>query len=234
MKAIGYIVEEYGMEAALTEEFRTRIAAFATGLGAGVVRFYQDAADALMLPFVRRAGAEQLLKELADGDIVVVVKAVWVLTSAADALELIRLLAARKISLYCLDLEENLTLPAPRQLKVYEGSAPLVEKLLTVLAQNEQTGHAKAIRAAKKRMKSEGKYLGGPVPFGWRVSGAVLVTDREQQKIIREIRKLKDDRWSFREIAEKLREKHGLNFSHEGIRKIYLKSNEKNAPSSEK
>jgi len=100
-------------------------------------------------------------------------------------------------------------------------SAPL----LAALAVCDGSQHGETIRAAKRQMKRQGKYLGGPVPFGWKVDEGFLVKDREQQKIITRIRTLRADRWSYRDIAIKLGKTFDIHLSHEGIRKI-LKANE--------
>ena len=73
-------------------------------------------------------------------------------------------------------------------------------------------------------MVKEGRYIGGPVPFGWQVKDGFLKKDRQQQKVIRQIQKWRADRWSYRDISSKLREKLGVKLSHEGIRKVLMKS----------
>ncbi len=225
MKVVGYLFEEAGQSCAEDiDKQRQHIADFATGFGVRVVRFYHEQESSGSSPFVERREAKRLLQELDDGDVMVVTRAAWVLSSASDGISLIHEFVRRRVSLYCLDLDENLTLPSPRQLKVYEGSAALVLQLLMALDENEKGGHAQSIRSVKRRMKKEGKYLGGPVPFGWRLEGAYLVVDREQQKIIREIRRLKEERWSYRDIARRLKEQYDIRLSHEGVRKVFLKN----------
>ena len=69
--------------------------------------------------------------------------------------------------------------------------------------------------------------MGGPVPFGWQVDGEYLVQDLKQQQIIREIIKLRSDRWSYRDIVRKLQEGHNVQLSHEGIRRILVSNAQK-------
>ncbi len=88
-------------------------------------------------------------------------------------------------------------------------------------------GHAEAIRAGKARKKKAGKYLGGPVPYGYCLGeDDCLHKDEQQQGIIKEMRSLKKDRWSYRNIAKKLEEEHNLKFSHEGVRRILIRKRE--------
>jgi DNA invertase Pin-like site-specific DNA recombinase len=124
------------------------------------------------------------------------------------------------ISLYCIDLNENISLPAERKLVVSEGGSSLILAVLTALAVCDDSKHGESIKAAKRHQKREGKYMGGPVPFGWRVEGEYLSQDLKQQQIIRDIIKLRSDRWSYRDIVGKLQERHKVKLSHEGIRRI--------------
>ncbi len=114
-----------------------------------------------------------------------------------------------------------------RRLAVSRGIAPVVRVLCEALAQQlpQSGGHSAAIRAGKAKQKKEGKYLGGPVPFGYSLgSDACLHRDEDQQGLIRKMCDMKADRWSYRAIAGKMNEQYDLHFSHEGIRKIILKN----------
>jgi DNA invertase Pin-like site-specific DNA recombinase len=99
--------------------------------------------------------------------------------------------------------------------------------VLTALAACETSKHGESIKAAKRNQKREGKYLGGPVPFGWQVEGEYLIQDRKQQQIIKEIISLRSDRWSYRDIVSKLQERHALQVSHEGVRRILMSNAQK-------
>lgn len=172
-------------------------------------------------PFRERPEGGKLLHGLRPGDTVVAMKAAWVLTSAKEGAKLMRSLNKRAISLYCVDLEENISMPAERRLMVSEGNAALVQKLLDALAACENRGYGDAIRANKRARKLEGKYIGGPVSFGWQVSkDGFLEQNFEQQKVIEKIRKLRADRRSYRYISLELKNKLDIKLSHEGIRRI--------------
>jgi DNA invertase Pin-like site-specific DNA recombinase len=150
-----------------------------------------------------------------------VAQAVFVLGSSREASRLLQVLRERGISLVCLDIDEDISLDRERRLVVSKGGAVLVQKILAALSICDSTRHGEAIRATKRSQKREGKYLGGPVPFGWQIGDdGYLVQNVEQQRMIREMLRLREDRWSYRDIASKLLEKHGLNLSHEGIRKV--------------
>lgn len=222
MNVRGYLFSDEQDDGAVEAHMR-EMEHFTAGLGGRLSLYYVETDSSLKMPFRERAEGKKLLADLQSGDVIVTAKAEWVLSSAKEGLGLISSLAENAISLYCVDLGENITLPSPRQLVVSEGNAQLIRKLLESLAVSESTTHGQSIKAAKRRMKKEGKYLGGPVPFGWCVQGEYLVKDKEQQKIIREIRKLKADRWSYRDIAKKLNERFDIHLSHEGVRKVLIK-----------
>ncbi|MBM9603446.1 recombinase family protein [Desulfopila inferna] len=223
MTVTGYLLlEESAADITAVDIERRTIERYAATIGVRLDHLRIEQGTSIRRPFAERTQGRKILAEIEKGDSIVAGKAEWVLSSAREGLHLINMLQERKVALYCADLEENITLPVERKLVVYEGGADLVKRLLISLAACESSSHGDSIRAAKRQMKKEGKYLGGPVPFGWHVKAGFLVQDREQQKVIREIRKLRADRWSYRDIAQKLTHLFGLQLSHEGIRKILL------------
>jgi len=179
------------------------------------------------VPFKERKEAQLLLENIQVGDVIVTLHARWVLGSPGEALQLLALLKEKQISLYCVDLKGDIVNKTERKLQVNEGIAPIVLDLCKALSVGvDSKSHAEAIRAGKARRKKDGKYLGGPVPFGFFLGDDDrLQKDEQQQGIIQEMRSLKADRWSYRNIARKLEEKYSLKFSHEGVRRILMKEN---------
>ncbi len=173
-----------------------------------------------------RKEGRRLLENVVSGDVIIVMKTMWVLGSPGRGLALLDILREKQVSLFCADLDGDLVLETERKLIVSRGIAPLVRLLCEALSAGaDNNGHSAAIRAGKARRKKEGKYLGGPVPYGFQVSGdGRLCQNNKQQTIIDEMVSLKEDRWSYRDIARKMKEQHGLKFSHEGIRRILLKN----------
>lgn len=229
MTVYGYMIEGVaGDDKGSLDEQRKALLNYSDELGVQVDDYFIEHDDGRirMKPFAEREAAKRMIDTSTDGDILLIPSSEWVFVSARSCLELIDNLAYRSVSLYCCDLKENITMPVSRNLVISEGNATLIRKIVSLLSIGERKSHAETIRTAKKQMKIEGKYLGGPVPFGWRVKGKYLVKDREQQKIIREIIKLKNDRWSYRDISLLLREKFSVTLSHEGVRKIYRKEQE--------
>ena len=176
--------------------------------------------------FRERSEGRRLLENVQAGDVVFTMCAEWVLGSPLEALSLLAELKEKKVSLFCVDLDGDVVLKTERKLRVTEGIAPLVYELCKALSVNVTVkGYGEAIRAGKAQKKKDGKYLGGPIPFGYALDAeGRLQRDEQQQAIIAEMQNLKRDRWSYRNIAKKLEEEYGLKFSHEGVRRILLKS----------
>ncbi len=176
--------------------------------------------------FMDRKEGKRLLENVVSGDVIIVMKTMWVLGSPRKGLALLNKLREKQVSLFCVDMDGDLVLETERKLTVSQGVAPLVRLLCEALSAGaDNNGHSAAIKAGKARRKREGKYLGGPVPYGFQVSGdGRLCLNNKQQTIIAEMVGLKEDRWSYRDIAKKMKDQHGLRFSHEGIRRILLKN----------
>jgi len=177
-------------------------------------------------PFMDRNEARRLLENVQEGDAVYTARAKWILGTPEEALRLIQMLGDKKVSFHCIDLKGDIVRETERKLIVSQGIAPVVRSVCEALSTRmESASHSAAIRAGKARQKEAGKYLGGPVPFGFQVSGhGYLEQNGDQQIIIDQMVNMKEDRWSYRDIARKMREDHGLKFSHEGIRRIMLKN----------
>jgi len=189
--------------------------------------FIEDAAT-LKKPLRERSEGRKLLDHCCEGDAVLVAQSSWILSSAKEALRVLKSLAAKKTALYCINLGDNISIPNERKLVVSEGPANLVLRLLEGLSVCESTEHGASIKAAKTQLKKKGRYLGGPVPFGWMVSEeGVLVNNPVEQKIISEIEQLRKNKNSYREIAVQLRQKFDVRMSHEGVRKVLERNREK-------
>lgn len=227
MNVLGYIFPGQSTEhSILVAEQQESILKFSKGIDENVNSFLVEESISVKSPFRQRKEGRRIMDIIQPGDSIITMKAEWVLGSAKEGLWLVKTLYNKSVSLYCIDLEENISLSTPRKLEVSEGGAALIKKILQALAVCENSKHGDSIRAAKKKMKEQGRYLGGPVPFGWKVENGYLRKNMEQQRVIKEIEKLRAERWSYRDIVGKLNKKFGVRLSHEGVRRI-LKNNEK-------
>jgi hypothetical protein len=75
-----------------------------------------------------------------------------------------------------------------------------------------------------KKEKESGSFAGGDVPFGFKVDDAGnLVEHPQDQVVLKEMKKLREEGVSFRAISEQLLKRTPpVKLSHSGIRKILL------------
>jgi hypothetical protein len=230
MRVLGYIFLAQDKHHLVAESVqRAALQAYGRSLGLQLEEICIEESTPLKRPFKDRFVGGKLLRSCGPGDIIIVMKTEWVLSSAGDGEQLLRSLKAAQIALHCIDLGGNISLPEKRRLMVSEGLAAVVEKLLAALTVSESNSLGQAIRTAKERRKELGKYLGGPVPFGWDVNPErYLVPNEGQQQIIHAIVDMRNNLWSYREISQKLKDEYKIRLSHEGVRKI-VKSNTGNS-----
>jgi hypothetical protein len=222
MQVFGYIFIardwSHALEAA---EQEAAISAYVRELGLPSAQFVVEEDGDLEQPFRIRPVAAELLPRLGAGDILLVMKAAWILASAREGERLLQQLRGGAVALHCLDLGGNISLPEKRRLQIFEGPAALVGTLLAALAACENGGYDQVTHTTKGNGKKREKYTSGPVPFGWQVDGdGYLVPHPEQQHIIEAIAGLRRDRCSYREISRKLQQDYGVRMSHEGVRRL--------------
>jgi DNA invertase Pin-like site-specific DNA recombinase len=222
MSVFGYIFSALDKEQQVTvEEQQDALNDYARSIGLPIEDIFIEDGATLKKPFKERTAGGRLMGRCIAGDAIITMKAAWILSSAGDGVSLLQALRKKNIAMHCVDLGDNISVDEKRKLVVYEGCAGIVQKLLSALAVCESSSHGEAIRATKRTLKKKGKYIGGPVPFGWEVNDKrVLVHNKEQQKIITTIAAWREDRWSYRDISRKLKDEYNVQLSHAGVRRI--------------
>jgi putative DNA-invertase from lambdoid prophage Rac len=128
-------------------------------------------------PLADRAAGAKLLARVRAGDTIIAAKLDRLFRSALDALSVLKDLNARGIALHFIDLGGNVT---------GNGIAKLVFTILSAVAEAERDRIRERIADVKRDQRSRGRYLGGTVPFGYRVGeNGELVEIPEQQEAIR-------------------------------------------------
>jgi DNA invertase Pin-like site-specific DNA recombinase len=136
--------------------------------------------------------------------------------SALDALGVIRDFQRQRISLWLLDLGGDVS---------GDGIARLVLTILAAIAEFERERIGEPIRDAKRHQRRSGQYLGGDRPFGWRVGeDGMLVEDDAEQRALADMRKMRDAGTSFRSIAAQIEQTHGIQISHQGVKRVLSRS----------
>jgi hypothetical protein len=81
------------------------------------------------------------------------------------------------------------------------------------------------IRDAKWHQRRIGQYLGGDRPFGWQIGeDGVLIEDEAEQRALAEMRALRETGASYRRIAAQIKQAHGIEISHQGVKRVIGRS----------
>jgi putative DNA-invertase from lambdoid prophage Rac len=162
-------------------------------------------------PLGERPEGARLLKILQPGDVLITPKLDRMFRSALNALDVLGQLQKRGICLHMIDLGGDVT---------GNGISKLVFTILSAVAEAERDRIRERIKDVKADQRKRRRYLGGTVPFGWRVGGGgELVEHPEEQAAIRRARELRGQGLSLRAIAGALNE-NGIRISHEGVKNI--------------
>jgi len=195
---------------------QSRAEAYATANGWTVSGVFVERGVSGSRPFPDRPESSKLMALLKPGDRIISPKLDRCFRNARDALNTVETLRTMNVSLYLLDIGGNVS---------GNGDNPIARVILTVLAalaEWEVSRTRERIRDVKASQREQQKYLGGKVPFGWRVNGGKLVADAREQAAIKTMRKL-SKRMSLRAMAGEMEER-GFFLTAEGIRKILLRN----------
>jgi putative DNA-invertase from lambdoid prophage Rac len=162
-------------------------------------------------PVGERPEGARLLAGLQAGDVVITPKLDRMFRSALDALDVLGRLKDRGVSLHMIDLGGDVT---------GNGVSKLVFTILSAVAEAERDRIRERIRDVKADQRKRQRYLGGIVPFGWRIGeDGALVEVPEQQRAIQRIIELRRAGLSLRSISTAIR-KEGIRLSHEGVKNV--------------
>jgi putative DNA-invertase from lambdoid prophage Rac len=102
-----------------------------------------------------------------------------------DALDVLARLKDRDVSLHMIDLGGDVT---------GNGISKLVFTILSAVAEAERDRTRERITEVKRDQRARGRFLGGTVPFGYRLGvDGELIPNEEEQEAIREARMMKED-----------------------------------------
>lgn len=140
-----------------------------------------------------RPAWKALLGRLESGDIVITCTVERMFSTCEDMYATVRLLRKRKIRLYVVDLEGDLTNPQ---------FCPPFEKMLRVFHSLEKRRSTERIKTVKQRQRSKGRFLGGSRPFGYLIhSNGRLIENPMEQKVLRQIIRMNQQGKSLRAIS---------------------------------
>ena len=157
------------------------------------------------IPVEERPVGGQLFAKLQKGDIVIAAKLDRLFRSALDALKVVESLKGRGVKLHLLDLGGDIA---------GNGISKLFLTIAAAFAEAERDRIRERIGQVKADQKARGRFLGGSLPFGYRLGGdGELFPHEGEQGAIREMIALKAQGRSLRAIAAELQAK-GHRISH--------------------
>lgn len=177
----------------LLEKESLRLHTYALRVGIRVNEHYQDKGLLWSVDLPDREEWQALAARLESGDIVITCTIERMFSSCEDMQAVVRMLRKRKIRLYVVDLEGDLTNPQ---------FCPPFEKLLRVFHSLEKRRSTERIKTVKQKQRSKGRFLGGSRPFGYLVhSNGRLIENPMEQKVLRQIIRMSQEGKSLRAIS---------------------------------
>ena len=168
------------------------------------------------LPFDRRDKAFELLKKLKSNDHIICSHLDRFCRNTLSLLQMIQKFKKKKIYLHFLDLNCEVT-----------GSDAIGNVFLTMLScfsqfTAEQT--SQKIKSYKERMRTENKFSGGKMTFGYdKDENGFFVPIEKEQEVIREMLLMRKQGKSYRnissEISKSTRKKFPLSWTHKIIQR---------------
>jgi DNA invertase Pin-like site-specific DNA recombinase len=163
----------------------------------------------------KRPEGAKLCHQLTAGDVLIVAKLDRIFRNAADALSASEAWREAGVQLVVCDMgSEPVT---------GHGAGRMFFGLLALVAEFERERMLERTRDGRRSKAAKGGHIGGSAPFGYRVEGigrdARLVPVPEHLEALQTVRAA-DGRLSLRALQRLVRERHGIQISHEAIRRI--------------
>jgi len=216
MKAIGYCWAEVGDDGVEMSSGMPRlmVEAFIKKKKFPQRGIYFEERSESVTPFNERQTGQEIDRLLRKGDALVIPAQDCLFRTAADGVSLFQKFRKRGIHVFSLDLNTDI---------IFGPQADLIQMVLQPLARSEISLLSDRVKKQKQAKRAESRYLGGKVPFGFKIDKAgKLIPDQKQQVAIKKIIALKTAGLSLRAIADEMR-RRGIEISHAGVRAI-LKS----------
>lgn len=188
------------------------VAGYALMLGLAVDRMFIERGVSGSVPLSERAEGTALLAALKPRDVLITAKLDRMFRSALDALDVLAKLKARNVSLHMIDLGGDVT---------GNGISKLVFTILSAVAEAERDRIRERVTQVKQDQRQRNRYLGGIVPFGFRVGDdGSLVPHADEQALIAHARTFRADGVTLRAIQAVLEAQHGRKLSLDALHRV--------------
>ena len=197
MRAYGYIRVSTGRQALSERAQRTAISAYCDLRNLELAHVYADTVSGGTRLRDRPEGAEMLAKLGVHGGAVVAVRLDRLFRNVADCCSQVRQWADQGVGLHLLDHGGS-------SIDTSTSAGRLFLDMLAAFAsfERELIGERTASALADKRAR--GEYTGGQPPYGYKAVNGVLQKCQDEQAIIDEVHRLRDDGLSLQRCADVL------------------------------
>lgn len=166
--------------------------------------------------FGSRPEGAKLTELVTQGDIIIFPKLDRAFRNTRNALNVLHEMKERSVHIHFIDLGGDVT---------GNGIGAIIFTILSAFATFEKERIATRIREVKQIKKAQGKFTGGKAGFGYEVIEGVKVANKDEQKVISEMRRLKGRGKSYRYIASWLKAKKDVEMSFMGVRNLIISKN---------
>lgn len=215
MAVFGYIRVSTGKQASEGESLavqQRQLEGYAMQNGWSLDRVFREEGVSGSVALADRPEGKAMLEAAQAGDIIVAAKLDRVFRSALDALQQTEELQRRGVKLHLLDLGGDVS---------GNGLSKLFLTIAAAFAEAERARIRERVTQTKKDQAARGRFLGGSIPFGFKVENGALVKDAAQQKAILAIRRLRHrSGLSLRAIADDISERFKTDISHVTVAKV--------------
>lgn len=195
MKVFGYVRVSTAEQATSGESLdtqRRQVEAWAMLKGWEVAETFVERGVSGSVPLANRPEGERLLAAAGKGDVVITAKLDRMFRSASDALGTLEELKVSGVALHMIDLGGDVC---------GNGISKLVFTILSAVAENERDRIRERIRDVKANQAAKGEYLGGKVPFGFRLIDGALVKDAAEQDALATMISMRREQKTLRDIG---------------------------------
>jgi len=164
--------------------------------------------------FKTRPEGARLVELLQADDTVIFPKLDRGFRNTRDALNTLHDLKEKGVSVHSIDLGGDVT---------GNGVGAIIFTILSAFATFEKDRIATRIKEVKQRRKAEGFYIGGRRGFGFDVVDGIKVPNTEEQKLLKQMKRMKEKGKTLKEIHSWLNNVKGRKLAYSSMRVALLK-----------
>jgi DNA invertase Pin-like site-specific DNA recombinase len=159
--------------------------------------------------FNSRPEGSRLLASLGSGDIVIFPKLDRGFRNTRDALNVLHTLKEKGVSVHSIDLGGDVT---------GNGVGAIIFTILSAFATFERERIASRISEVKQMRKAQGYFVGGRRAFGFNIVEGKKVPNKSEQKLIKEMRAMRESGSSLLAIHRWLNDERGVKLAYSSLR----------------